>query len=495
MTAWLLLAALAAAQAPACAPLWVPPETYSAWSGLSRILEVRDEVRLTIALTPRMASRAKAALEPLVLAGRVELAARPEGDPWLPAVAYGRAPRPEDAIGRLAAARDALRVAFPSATVSGFAAPGGAYDERLAPSLKRLGFSWGAIGGGSGVDPTVSPAAVFVEPWQPGRPCGLSVIDEALGTSASADLATLLKETRGQWRTLSEAAASGAPAWAGSAVAWAASPLETPEAESAWRQYEAAAAAVRAFQNSGAGSVATLERAGAALRGAQGTALYRALADPAAAAAARKQLESRLQAAYKAIGARAPAGLLAEGVSGAVRLSSAPGSLRIDGGETLSTGSLRLRGMSVAWDDEGVTFGLRLDAPPPAEASVDVYIDLNGVPGAGRQALLPGRLGRLRSADAWELALSASPAAAALYRAASGGDPALLAEAKPRWDGRELSVRLPRSVLKGDPGRWGYAAAAFARPGSGPSSVIAGSEAGAADPGRLAAVRARPAYR
>ena len=50
----------------AAALVWLPPETYTQWSKVDGLLRARPELKLTIALTPQMATPlAKAALAPL----------------------------------------------------------------------------------------------------------------------------------------------------------------------------------------------------------------------------------------------------------------------------------------------------------------------------------------------------------------------------------------------------------------------------------------------
>ena len=60
----------------AAALVWVPPEAYTHWSKVDALLRSRADLKLTVALTPQMATPlAKAALGPWVALGRVEIAA------------------------------------------------------------------------------------------------------------------------------------------------------------------------------------------------------------------------------------------------------------------------------------------------------------------------------------------------------------------------------------------------------------------------------------
>jgi hypothetical protein len=95
LLAVLLAAAPARAQVPPTALVWIPAENFSHWSRVDDLLRRRGDLKLTIALTPAMATTiVKDILRPWAAAGRVELAARIPGDPVLPLVdAQPSAPR------------------------------------------------------------------------------------------------------------------------------------------------------------------------------------------------------------------------------------------------------------------------------------------------------------------------------------------------------------------------------------------------------------------
>lgn len=402
--------------------LWVPSEDFSAWQQLAETLRDKDDVRLTIALSPSMIRPGvEEALAPLIEDKRVEVAARIDGDPWLPAVAQARR---HDVPRRLAAAADAFRLAFASVTPAGFVPAGGAWDPSWEPVLKAAGFSW---------------AATALPPWPAD---GLSVIDEALGPAKPGALFEMLVDPPGRrWLTLSEAyhvaRTTSAPA------PWASSPLETPEGGRLWTEYENAAAAVRRYQNSGSADLRKLGRAANALHAAQASRYYREVDEPGL----RDQLDKVLEAI----------GVLAN----EVKVSSWTGALHVTGGKL---------GLSVAWTAQEVTFSLTPSQPLPAGAMFDLYIDVNGVPGAGRQTLLPGRTGQVPPRDAWEVAVEIVNHEARLFRAGSQ-----VHKTPAAVEPGGVTAVFPRSMLRGNPGVWGYSAAVFPAEGGQPLIVMGGA--------------------
>ncbi len=88
---------------------------------------------------------------------------------------------------------------------------------------------------------------------------------------------------------------------------------------------------------------------------------------------------------------------------------------------------------------------------------LDLYIDINHRPRAGLTRPLEGRPLRLFPDNAWEYALEISPYRAALYAVTPRG-PVAAGTFKPGVEGGAVTVRVPRTALKGSPLLWGYAA-------------------------------------
>jgi len=398
--------------------LWVPAEDFTAWRAVADALQKKEDVRVTVALSPSMIRPdVEAALQPFIDDRRVEVAARIEGDPWLPAVAAGRR---HDVARRLVSTADAFRLAFAGAAVAGFVPAGGAWDPAWQPLLKGAGFRWAATG---------------LPPWPAD---GLSVIDEALGPHRPGSFLEMLADPpRRRWLTLSEAFSVSSPTVS---APWTSSPLDTPEGSRLWAEYEQAAAAVRRYQNSGSADSRRLALAVGALHAAQSSAFYR----HADEAGLRRQLDEALRAA----GA----------LSDEVKVSSSARSFRAEGDKL---------GLAVSWDDAQLSVTVRKPADLAPDAVIDVYVDVNGVPGAGRQQLLPGRSGALAARDSWEVALELSRVGAKLYRA---GSPA--AEVSCAVEAAAVQCSFPRSALRGNPGGWGYAVGAFPATGGDPIATL-----------------------
>ncbi len=92
-----------------------------------------------------------------------------------------------------------------------------------------------------------------------------------------------------------------------------------------------------------------------------------------------------------------------------------------------------------------------------AHIRLDLYIDINHRPRAGMTRPLEGRPLRLFPDNAWEYALEISPGRAVLYKSTPRG-PETAGTFVPRTEDGAVTVRVPRSALRGNPLLWGYAA-------------------------------------
>lgn len=316
-------------EAHKAAVIWMPDASFSDWARVEALFRQNGSLRLTVALWPEMVTpEAEKVLAPLIEDGRVEVALRLKGDPILPLIArHPRAPRPEDPLERLAAAREQYRLLF-STWPAGFVPGGGALAPEVFPALKALGFAWAAAGpytassspwraaGATILVPVEAPAASGAElsavdltlPEFP-RPA-VFVVNEAGGLAAPGTALRLLegpagKSSRGWW-TVAEAAAARRqeaqapvasadwPTWTGGTAAWDG----RPDAQRAWELYGQAALEVAAYQNSGSADLKVLESAAEALYEAQAERWYRLVGDGPEAAAADRGLRERLRAVY-----------------------------------------------------------------------------------------------------------------------------------------------------------------------------------------------------
>jgi hypothetical protein len=478
--------------------LWVPSESFSDWAAVSRALEEYPDLRLTIGLTPEMAGQQSAAvLKPWIEGGRLEAALRIDGDPLLPIIALeGAAPRPQDAVNRLALARELFRLTLTSALPSGFIPAGGVFSPELMPAYKAMGLSWVAAGGAAELRSWDSPVVVSFHPPVPGSPAlpeeallargsdgtAALIVDEASGLTEPGSMlrqfAFLAKERpRQKWMTVSQALSSAtrqAPvlqpsAWNREAFTGA------PAQDKAWAAYHQAAAAVKRYQNSGSADLKALEEAAKALYAAQDSSLYRRLALPLEAAAADEKLRALLMRVYRTMNASVPGSLfLSEETSTDLAVSQTPTSLTFENPKNSEPG--RLQGLAISWTDEDITFAYRLTADTAGLAAVrlDTYIDLNGRPGAGSTSLLEGRNAYAQNRDAWEFALEVSGGGARLLRSSPAAAPSETARCvvSLNEDRSEVHVTVSRSKLPGNPLRWGYIAFPLAPGGSAPLNVL-----------------------
>lgn len=511
----------------AAALVWLPPETFTQWSKVDALLRARPDLKLTVALTPQMATPlAKAALAPWAAAGRVEIAARVHGDPVLPLVAsHPAAPRPDDALERAAEARQAVEGRMKTGP-AGFVPGAGALDPSLIGPLGAAGAPWILVGpydaGGSSwaaagrtvfVPARTVPHGALPAPEDLTAP-GVLVVDESAEAEsrllpALTELAGRARPARG-WALVSESikAANGGRAPAESVSPWpgwdgaAAAAPEDLSARAAWNAYGEAAKTLARYQNSGAADLKVLESATVLLRKAQEARFFRAPA-PDAPAGLPSELRTRLLAVYRRVKSPAPESLydaasstsaVAADLPTGVHAASGPGWIGFDNpvatAARLPAGApnsdpWRLRGLRVEWSDAGVLFRIfpgRVDAAPPAPRPVyDVYMDLNHIVGAGSIRLLEGRGAFAQARDAWEFALSVCGGDARLWRAPAG-EPEEVAALKAELDAAkaEIRVSVPRELLRGSPARWGYIALALAedpaRAGRSPAAALVGPD-------------------
>jgi|CXWL01.1.fsa_nt_gi hypothetical protein len=529
LSALVLFSASASSAALPGALVWLPPADFSRWSEVDALLRARD-LKLTVGLTPEMATPlVRAALAPWAAKGRVEIAARISGDPILTLVdSHPAAPRPQDALERAVEARETLSKNL-EMPVSGLITGAGALDGSLASALGASGATWILTG----------PYASDDKPWVtagkslfiPARPLsstadaawtapGAQVYDESMSASSffltvaaglpessrpDAGWATVGELPAAQTDARFEAATVGAwPAW--NAAAALVPPVD-PTVKAAWSAYGAAAEAVDRYQNSGAADLRTLDAAVELLRRAQASRHYRAGPE------APPTLRVQLQAVYKRLKLAAPESLYetassststtsnGEGPTG-VKASSGPSWLEfrapagmmalapvVTSGAAVSDGKAaadawRIQSLRAQWDDASVRLILRMAgvAAPAPRPVYEIYIDFNHVLGAGRMALLEGRGAIVPARDAWEMAMSINDGEARLYRARGAGEPEEIGTFKAAWDAGkvEVAVDVPRSVLRGNPARWGWAVVALAedpaKSGRHPAASLVGAD-------------------
>lgn len=512
----LLFAGTASAQQLPGALVWIPSESFRHWSEVDAFMRAHDGVKLTIGLTPTMATPlVKAALLPWVEKGRIELAARINGDPMLTLMTgHPAAPRPQDALERAVEARERLQKRL-GLVPPGFIPGAGAVDAGVAAALGASGAGWVLAG----------PYAEPDSPWVAGGRAVIvpsnatSLYDESASTASVFLAADLPRPVQG-WATVSDLARakSDAPIELSAVAAWPAWDAEAARippadagAKAAWDAYGAAALALDRYQNSGSADLRTLDAAVELLRLAQASRYYR----PAGSESMPTALRTALQAVYKRLKLPAPDSLYDAAGSAAaattsserptgVRALSGPSWLEFraplgaialapaltpgataaitDGGAAADP--WRIQSLRAEWDEAAVRLILRVGRASNAvpRPIYEIYTDFNRVLGAGRVPLLEGRGAVVPARDAWELALSIAGDEARLYRARGAGDPEETAVFKAQWysDRGEVAVMVPRSFMRGNPARWGWSVVALAedpaRPGRSPAASLVGPD-------------------
>lgn len=127
-------------------------------------------------------------------------------------------------------------------------------------------------------------------------------------------------------------------------------------------------------------------------------------------------------------------------------------------------GVFDLQTFSVSWTETDVTFAVSMAALASAKSTivlptVDVYVDINRLSGAGSTSGLPSRWTTgLQSKAAWEYAVSFNTETGALSQSVAGKSPRVVSTLR-TWtdvDSKTFGVTLPRSLLRGQPDRWRF---------------------------------------
>lgn len=514
-----------------CAPLhagvavlWIPRQ-HSGIDDVLLKLEADPNVKLTAAFSEAPAGAA-ARINALCGSGRLELAARPAGDPVMPLFYYPKEEsvpwqnKPSTAAFsndpyflalRLSDARDAFIKTFKKPPEGLAAAPGGLIAEYL-PLAKALGFRWLAAGPLVSTAPFAAPSVdgVIVAPFSfssstpPAGADFFAVFDETLdrpqpGGTRERLLAFLGSGLYSNYLTVSEAlkAAVSTPAaageipamvrpWSGDYTPWAAGRIQAGTLGA----FARTRADLMLYLNSKQGDYRAARNAFAEYFAVEsGPKLLRLLdEDPEAVKETEIEIQSAVGNAYRLM-EKTPPGWLVAGLADisvqaggadiiAVTRSSSSFAIRNasrqpvppermpDAPKAADPGRIwKLDRFGASWSDNAVTFSfapLALVSAPAGEggfalARFDLYIDINHRPRAGSTRPLDGRDVRLFPDDAWEYALEIAPKKAALYAATPGG-PYKTAIFRPEVRDGAVTVRIPRSFLKGNPGNWGYAA-------------------------------------
>jgi len=147
-----------------------------------------------------------------------------------------------------------------------------------------------------------------------------------------------------------------------------------------------------------------------------------------------------------------------------------PGSYTYPTDPVFDSDAFDLREFAVGTDGENMVFVFTFVGPVSnpwgsgsglAVQALDVYVDVDGVAGSGRQLLLPGRNAALPEEHAWDVAIWAEGWTPGIYQVDEAGQPKPVsgAEMKIAVDplANRVTIRVPRGAFpQGDPAAWGY---------------------------------------
>ena len=152
-----------------------------------------------------------------------------------------------------------------------------------------------------------------------------------------------------------------------------------------------------------------------------------------------------------------------------------PGSYTYPKDGVFKTGAFDLVGMEIGYDDEDYIFRLQFRGPVINEwgspnglsiQTIDIYIDRDG-PVSGERKLLPGRNVALSQEYAWDYAIWAEGWTPGVYAPSEQGlvqiDNGITILSNPSQ--RRVTIRVPRSLLEGDPSQWSIAAVVLSQEG------------------------------
>lgn len=524
------------------AVLWIPGEHAPLDDILARF-ENDPDLKLTAALGEIPAPLAEK-IRDLAAKGRIELAARPAGDPIVPLFYYPREDtvrwqnKPSSAAFsndpffialRMSDARDAYARYFKRPPDGFVSAPGGTVAEYI-PLARALGYKWLAAGPlvstapfsfidaeGVGIapfslpPPAGEPPAPRLSGCQPGQPPGCTAIaphflvfdetsDGPGAGSRAALLAFLSAGSASPWMTVSEAlktavstplpaaaAAQFTAPWSVDYTPWAGSPAQSGTLTA----FARTRGDLMAHLNAKQGDYKSAKPAFTEYFSVESGPKLLRLSDPDPESAKETEIEiqNALGNAYRLMD-KTPPGWLFSALSDIkektenadkpavtksssgfilVNASRPPSIPPAPGGPASARGQdpykvWKLAKAAVSWTGGDIVFAFTPLASPGSAADgnftrarFDLYIDMNNRPRAGSTRLLSGRAGRIFPDNAWEYALEASADIAALYAATNKG-PRKTVSFKTGFEDGAFTVRVPRTALPGNPGRWGYTA-------------------------------------
>jgi alpha-amylase/alpha-mannosidase (GH57 family) len=158
-----------------------------------------------------------------------------------------------------------------------------------------------------------------------------------------------------------------------------------------------------------------------------------------------------------------------------------PGDYIYPNDQVFRPGVFDMTGVTIGYDDEDYIFRVQFRGPVINEwgspnglsiQTIDIYIDTDGT-ASGERMLLPGRNAALTSDHAWDYAVWAEGWTPGIYAPSEEGpvqiDTGFAILTNPGQ--RRVTIRVPKSLLDGDPSNWGIAVVVLSQEGY-PSSGV-----------------------
>ncbi|HVO32814.1 MAG TPA: glucodextranase DOMON-like domain-containing protein [Elusimicrobiota bacterium] len=488
--------------------------------GLRAVLAVSPRFKSVASETP-----VKIQINNLQKERRVELALQLPNAPFLPLLIDTNAARdalpaggalpnppfsyPDDVIQIIARAKADFFHAW-HALPRGIVLPYGAASPALLSLFDHLGFTWlvAALGAPPAPGPfssralqiwdggsAASEANVLVWDERLLHPVDMSLAESWIRESAAAHLTPVLPSDTGlasaplpppgQWKRRTWLTADWSR-WIGS-----------PAKNAAWNALRITREALEKYKNSGQASVQRLDMAFEEIYTAENSNFFAAIGNealsPVQSEERAHEFQATLSGVYRLMNRMPPDDLFTPASAAPVNVQASTmavvaetladgrdhlafpdpvgdgqGDGRLPLPQGVDAGAYDLERLDIWASTQAVTFGVKLargDAAWKANPGplVDIYIDVNNVPNAGTTAFLPLRGLSASPSDAWEYAVTLTSDKGGLYRTQSGGTFTRDQSLTVLRSNGEATVSVPRTLLRGNPRRWGYQVLVMAR--------------------------------
>jgi hypothetical protein len=135
--------------------------------------------------------------------------------------------------------------------------------------------------------------------------------------------------------------------------------------------------------------------------------------------------------------------------------------------------AISITSFAISFSTKSIIYEIVLSTPltasvPGSNPVIDIYIDLNNIRGAGLTRFLPAIDAYMKPNDAWEFALRMDDSDLYLYRSGQI-TPSIVKKERLQ---KRYQAEIPRTLLRGDPLKWGYQAVLYSRKGQASPLII-----------------------